>query len=58
MPGSYWWLDTDVAFYSKECAWAFAARLMQRIDGPDVVDVHRMNRDGALTNQLASMLSA
>ena len=42
-PGSYRWLDTGLAFYSTECAFAFAERLMQRIDGPDDVDVVRMN---------------
>ena len=36
------WLDIG-AFYSQECAWAFAARLMQRFDGPDEVDVHLMS---------------
>ena len=42
-PGSYRRLDTGLAFYSTESAWAFAARLMQRIDGPDAVDIHRMS---------------
>ena len=42
-PGSYRWRHTGLAFYSKESAFEFAARLMRRIDGPDVFDVHRIN---------------
>ena len=42
-PGTYRWRATGLAFYSQDAAWAFAARLMQRIDGPDAVDVHRMH---------------